>query len=1673
MPLQKRFDSHPYYDDYTESKDYYKVLFKPGVAVQARELNQLQTMLQRQIERFGDHVFKSGTIVSGVNFFYDSSLAYAKILDLETDGRPVAPSTYVSLLAKDSANLVARVVNYRDGFESKDPNLNTLYLEYVNSGTSQNTLSFSNSSVLTIYSPSYPIYGITINSPGLDFANSDDVIITSPVRVLLLSNTKFQNTETITQSTTGATLEIVEAIDDANNQYQTLIVKPRNADLANTNESSSKWTLEVNYNILGNTSTATGRVESILGSGARGIATTDALGIVRTVTISSYGSGYEFTPHVTIRPLTTPTADLDNLDLVARNYKAKVTVAGSSFTAPTGLAYQFGVTEGVIYQKGYFSRVAAQRTIVSAFSNQPDGLVVGFVTEESNVGVTTDSSLYDNASNTTNYRAPGADRLQLTPLLKVVANTVAEANTSFFPLVEFQNGQASREYRDTQYNVLAREFERRTQESAGDYVIDPFIVTTKEIAGNTTHFNVLIDPGTAYISGARVKTINNSFVPVEKEPTTVQRVNTILTASYGNYALVNEVGGHFAFKTGAEVDLYNTAAQFLTNYSTSITPAGSKIGTAKIRSLIHNNGNQGAPATTYRMYLFDIQMNAGQTFDNVRSIYYNGTNDGICDVVRSFVTTANGFNSTLRDTNLTDSVFDIGVEGVKTVSNVSYKYRTSNESLSIAGDGTMSITAPSGYEFPYASGYTLSVNEKQDFVVMPLTTLLANTNLTGTGNVGTSCTVMQTTSSQSGVLNSGDYVALYSNATNYTTRRVLLVNSSSVVFDSNVGFTNTAINIKQVFPANVPINFTPGTRSIVTGAGVGGNATVTLDIGVELTAGQSMIAHYPIYIPNATRVAKTVNRNIFVKINTSSHAAGATGPWSLGVPDVIRLRAVYEGTSTSDPDVTRHFFVDNGGRGDAYKLASLVKDPLSSYSTTSKQLLVVFDCFTPSSGLEGFYTINSYPLNDSANLASSNTTINSLEIPELSTIGNRYYDLRNVFDFRPVASNTAPLATSAGSAATNPSGSFALNNDEKFFPEPESDIIFDSEIYQARTDTIVVRKTGEFAVLTGKPVDTPRAGAAPGGEPQSMILNKLIVPKYPALPRVLSADTQQFLNRKVGNERGIVSFRSQRYTLETTSNGRIGAGVQPRGYTMSRIGALERRVQVLENYVTLSQRENAVKNIPIASSIDPTKQRFKNGFVVDVFDKSTSANFTSKEFNATIYPGINALFPASRMRPLTMKVDTTHANTVAGVYRNSLMLPFAEESLVSFAVGTIPYVPPPPSNSPIPATPSPSISRVPVSPSPIPDTPLPSPTPSISITPSPSPTPSISITPSPSPSLTPGASPTPTPSATPTPSPSSTPSVTPTPSPTPTASPTPTPTPTPTISDTPPPGITPTPTPTPTPTSTPPITPTPTPTPSATGTPPPITPTPSPTPTPSATPTPTPSITPTASPTPTPSATPTPSPTATPSATPTPSPSLTPPITPTPSPTPSVTPPVSPPPSPSLTPPLSSIMPSSISSGGGGVIGGGDIGGGGIISNESTGIPVSDAEVLRTGSVEIWQDTSGVYAGVDTVVVDFTSSTATLQTTFVYDDGSTMTVTEVGDLRWEEGGTSQIRLDSSMTQYHSTPATDYTAPASTITSDLGDWNDSYGNLNTSMPSGSSGSWVDTDWDDWGNNNDNS
>ena len=51
-------------DDFDETKNYHRILFRPGYSVQARELTQLQTSLQAQIDRFGQFAFNDGKFLS-------------------------------------------------------------------------------------------------------------------------------------------------------------------------------------------------------------------------------------------------------------------------------------------------------------------------------------------------------------------------------------------------------------------------------------------------------------------------------------------------------------------------------------------------------------------------------------------------------------------------------------------------------------------------------------------------------------------------------------------------------------------------------------------------------------------------------------------------------------------------------------------------------------------------------------------------------------------------------------------------------------------------------------------------------------------------------------------------------------------------------------------------------------------------------------------------------------------------------------------------------------------------------------------------------------------------------------------------------------------------------------------------------------------------------------------------------------------------------------------------------------------------------------------------------------------------------------------------------------------------------------------------------------------------
>ena len=72
MAKNTNLNISPYFDDFDESKNYNRVLFKPGYPVQARELTTLQSILQNQVEKLGHYFFKEGSVVVPGGTTYDS-----------------------------------------------------------------------------------------------------------------------------------------------------------------------------------------------------------------------------------------------------------------------------------------------------------------------------------------------------------------------------------------------------------------------------------------------------------------------------------------------------------------------------------------------------------------------------------------------------------------------------------------------------------------------------------------------------------------------------------------------------------------------------------------------------------------------------------------------------------------------------------------------------------------------------------------------------------------------------------------------------------------------------------------------------------------------------------------------------------------------------------------------------------------------------------------------------------------------------------------------------------------------------------------------------------------------------------------------------------------------------------------------------------------------------------------------------------------------------------------------------------------------------------------------------------------------------------------------------------------------------------------------------------------
>jgi len=1081
MALDTNFNAAPYFDDYSANNDFHRVLFKPSVAVQARELTQLQTILQDQIEKFGKHIFKDGSIIEGCTINFDGGYSFVKVTDTATNGSVISVNDYLGSRLVSTANLQAIVVNTAAGLESNDPNLNTLYLKYLNSAN------YANGAQQKAFDP----------EEILEVRNTDDAVI------------------------------------------------------------------------------------------------------------------------------------------------AEIQVA-SNFYSPVGVGYAVSIGEGTIFNKGFFIRVEPQTLVVSKYSNLPENISVGFFTNETIVTADGDSSLFDNALGSTNFNAPGANRLKLIPRLvtRAVDTTNSTANTTnFFSIVNFNGGSPTFKLTDPQYARIGAELARRTFEESGNYIVNPFELSVSSNATNSNNLVLEVSRGLGYVQGYRVEYADTNRANIRKGIDTVYFPNQITTANFGNYVYVNEMAGVFDINTLDEVGLYATAATKLTsgNYTPTGSAPASQIGTAKIRGLEYFSGIPGSPDCQYKMYLFDIKITSGGfSFSDVRSIYATDSS-GVAGYADSVLVSG---QAVLRETASPDVVFDLGQSAVQTINTTatSFFYKTKT-TRTFQANGTATLTPPAshpgGSDVIALTGSLSEANELRFIVV-------ANTSANAVNVAGVTVSVNTTSVNVDGSATFtsnfavGDYIAVGNSSTSNVRRVVAVTNTTQLVVNSVFGFTNSTATAARHFPAGAPIPFTREDSANVVVASDGSLATFNL--GTNLASTFVATIYYDAFRNQATQAAKIINKNRFVKIQANTHPTRNQGPWSLGLADVVKVRGIYQGTTyaNTNPELSRLFVLDSGQRGSQYNMSSISIRPGSGHTVgVNDVLLVEVDHLTPSySGGIGYFSVMSYPIDD-ANTANTNAILTQ-EIPLFTSESGVTYDLRNSIDFRPYSNNTANSATIIGNATTNPSANSTLFIDASgaYSPSPDQNFNTAFSYYLGRKDKVALSPEGKINVIEGAPSTDP---VSPRDLDGTMTLGVLTVPQYPSLSQ---SDVRIYQRPDYG-----VSIDLQ----------------QNRRYTMRDIGTIDKKMARLEYYTSLSLLESSAKTLIVKD--DAGAERFKNGFIVDPFKGFTVSDTKSSEFKAAIDIKLQEMSPTINRTYVDLDIDTAASNGVT-----------KEGNLVILSGNTVSYI---------------------------------------------------------------------------------------------------------------------------------------------------------------------------------------------------------------------------------------------------------------------------------------------------------------------------------------------------------------------------------------------------------------
>ena len=1229
MAQKTNLNAAPYFDDFNAENNYQKILFRPGFAVQARELTQLQSALQHQIEAHGSHIFRDGAQVVPGNYVLQDyySLKLASTFNAEQ----VDPSQYYNAdtpvtITGATTGVTAKVIGFKAATTTSQP---LLYVSYERSGTDFTTTVFADGENLTANTAiTHSTQQYATNVASVTTYTSEYSETNGATAAQLASDEG-------PAARTGLALRIESGVYYirgffVNNIAETLVL----------NNYSEFYTGDIGFNIT--ETIVTPENETSLLDNATGSSNFAAKGAHRlsiTLSLTTLTSTTDTTDFVRLGSIQnghlSTTGRRTEYALLAEEMARRTNDESGSYTVRP---FQFRIEESVdtnvagtnflgTYSVGETTRDnnTANESLLSFIVSRGKAYIEGFEIEKTNTSIKDVSKARDfETLNATVSTFDMGNYALITNVFGTPDITNISGESTAFKTIEFYD-TANTTRGSKNGNLIGVGRARAIEYHSGDagsnadatgaqyklYMFDirPFTkLTLSDTPSPTllaTHTNggVLVTGVTSGATGfvhkdgtssasVNLTTVVGNFQVGEKITASDSAEASAIVENSGNTDLTILAKSTFSVSNFKQVFMddedsgQDFTADFVTSASTNIfvdivleEDVNSSIELEQATASSGRVIQEGFDTDVVK--LFDAEKNRAlfKLPKNTVKTLLTATNDGASDTQytlrRQFIGTTNS-------------------SGV-----VTFQAGTNETFASHAEkDYTLSILTAGGGTG--AQGDVVSLDSKLSGTGSTSLTVTDNTILGSSAKVKLTATLLKTS------------VIQKSKTTNLM-KQLKVVSGTTDAFGTRPTDTTISLGRADVFNIVAVFDSESASTDAIAPEMTLTNAVGTFERGEEIVGGTSGAKARIIDISSPMSYVQTTLSFISGETITGRHS-GATAT----------VGTLTEGSI----DVKRKYLFDSGQRDNFYDISRIVRK--SSEPAPTGRLLIVYDYFEHGSG--DVFTVDSYVDVGGQMGYDDIPTYTATKVDPDSPAPAGNFPLRDTFDFRPKVEDIA------GSSSTLETVDEITGNSFDFFsrqydgtgastvdvPKPGSLVQADFEFYLGKFVTLILDNRGTLDIVEGSSAETRRRPDVPE---DVMKLAHISLAAFTFSP----IDTN------------IKRVRNQRFTMKD-------------------IGQMNVRLNNVEKMTTLNLLEKDAEGFEVLDANG--LNRFKSGFLVDNFQGHRIGDVAHKDYRVSMNFQKGILRPThiSKSIDLEESVSTDVARAGLGYQKTGdlLTLPYTE-----------------------------------------------------------------------------------------------------------------------------------------------------------------------------------------------------------------------------------------------------------------------------------------------------------------------------------------------------------------------------------------------------------------------------